>query len=300
MQTVTVLTPTYNRAKQIADLYKSLMKQSSFDFIWLIVDDGSTDNTQEIIRKFANQSKFDVQYCYKQNGGKHTALNTGISKINTPLTIIVDSDDTLLPKGIETILLYYQKYRNEQDICGFSFLKAIKNGDTFVKLPKDEFIESHIECRIKNKLPGDMAEVFYSQILRKYPFPEFCGEKFLSEDIVWIAMGETYKLVFIKQPIYQYEYLDDGLTNNDKKLKFNSPYGSMLRGKKLMINRCGFVSWIRGAIIYNCYKKEIHNKKNLPEIVLLKGFRCKLIAICTKPLGLFFNWYWKKSFESGR
>ena len=271
------------------------MRQTSFDFVWSVVDDGSTDNTKEVIRELANRSRFKIRYLYKKNGGKHTALNVGIPNIDTPLTIIVDSDDRLLPNGIETILQYDSKYRGRQNLCGFSFLKATQDGKPIVSLRGNEFIASHIECRIKNGLKGDMAEVFYSDILKKYPFPEFPGEKFLSEDIVWITMGEKYELVFVSRPIYQCEYLAHGLTRNDKKLKFASPYGSMLRGKKLMTARCGLVSWIRGAVIYDCYRQETGKKGALPEILKIKKFRCRFLVFCMKPAGLFFNRRWKRS-----
>lgn len=271
------------------------MRQTSFDFVWIVVDDGSTDQTKEVIRELSGRSRFGIRYLYKTNGGKHTALNVAMPEIDTPLTIIVDSDDLLLPNGIETILRYDSKYRGRQNLCGFSFLKVTEDGKPVVSLPEDEFVASHIECRIKGGLKGDMAEVFYSDILKKYPFPEFPGEKFLSEDVVWIAMGEKYELVFVDRPIYRCEYLEDGLSRNDKKLKFASPYGSMLRGKRLMIPRCGLVSWIRGAILYDCYRQEINKKNVLPEILKMRNFRCGFLVFCMKPAGLFFHWRWKKS-----
>lgn len=270
------------------------MRQTSFDFVWSVVDDGSTDNTKEVVRELADRSRFEIRYRYKTNGGKHTALNVGIQNIDTPLTIIVDSDDLLLPNGIETILKYDSKYRGWQNLCGFSFLKVTEEGRPVVSLPGNEFVASHIECRIKRGLKGDMAEVFYSDILKRYPFPEFPGEKFLSEDIAWITMGEKYELVFVSRPIYQCEYLANGLTWNDKRLKFASPYGSMLRGKKLMISRCGWVSWIRGAVIYDCYKQETRKKDALPEILKMENFRCKFLVFCMKPAAFFFNRRWKK------
>lgn len=294
MPIVTVLTPTYNRAECLTNLFNSLMSQNSYDFVWMIVDDGSNDNTKEIVHTFISHAKFQINYLYKENGGKHTAINVGMAKIKTPLVIIVDSDDILLPAGIEKIILYNNKYKEYSGVCGFSFLRTTGNGEPILKLPKQEFIESHIECRIKHRLKGDMAEVFYSDVLQKYPFPEFRGEKFLSEDIVWIEMGEKYKLVFINQPIYQCEYLSTGLTANDKKMKFMSPYGSMLRGLALMSPRCGLLSWLRGAIIYTCYRQEIDCRCELPKNLRLNSLRCKIFTLLLKPAGYFFNWYWKK------
>lgn len=295
MPTVTVLTPTYNRAELLKNLYESLMRQTSYDFIWMIVDDGSNDHTNEVVQNFSAHAAFETCYLHKENGGKHTAINVGIAEVKTPLTIIVDSDDVLLPEGIATIIQYQSKYMGQPKICGFSFLKVTGNKRPTLRLPRQEFVQGYIECRIKGRLKGDMAEVFYSDILKKYPFPEFFGEKFLSEDIVWTTMGEKYQLVFVNQPIYQCEYLENGLTQNDKRLKFASPYGSMLRGKKLMISRCGWVSWIRGAIIYDCYSQETKKSSVLPEILQLQGLRCRGFALFMKPAGYFFNWHWKKT-----
>lgn len=297
MSTITVLTPTFNRGTCLANLFRSLMRQTTYDFTWMIVDDGSTDDTERKVQRFALQSKFKIRYLRKKNGGKHTALNVGIRKINTPLTLIVDSDDELLPDGVQTVLAYDRKYRGEKDLCGFSFLRVSHEGVPLARLPGDEFTSGYLQCRVRGRVKGDMAEVFYSDVLKKYPFPEFPGEKFLSEDVVWIAIGRSYSCVFVRKPIYRCEYLPDGLTGNDKKLKFASPYGSMMRGKALMEVSCGFPAWMRGAVIYDCYRREIgrRKRKGLPECLRLRGPRCKFLTALMRPAGLFFHWYWGRS-----
>lgn len=250
---LTIITPTYNRAYRLDELYKSLLDQSN-DIIWLIVDDGSTDNTEEKVQTFIQQNIIEIQYLKKQNGGKHTALNYGIDYIKTPLTMIVDSDDKLSDNAVLKIIDTYEKYKKNKSIGVFSFLKFYSNGRTVVPVEKDEFISDYIEYRIKGNRPGDMAEVFKTEALKKHKFPVFADEKFLSEDVVWIEIAKEYKTLFTNIPVYECEYLPDGLTANDKPMKFASPLGSMLRGKQLMYRGCGIISNIRGAIIYNCYR----------------------------------------------
>ena len=250
---ITVLTPTYNRGYKIRDLYDSLIKQTSKNFKWMIIDDGSTDDTKYICKEFIEEEKIDISYHCKVNGGKHTALNVGIEKIDTELTIIVDSDDWLLSDAIDTIEDIHQKYTGNDELSGYAFLRCKEDGKVIVNNQRNEFVANYIKYRIKGNLPGDMAEVFKTDIIKKFPFPEFKDERFLSEDVVWIKMGLEYNFLFTNLPIYVCEYLKDGLTSNDKPMKFKSPKGSVLRGKMLMIPECGLKWNVKGAIIYNCY-----------------------------------------------
>lgn len=288
---ITVLTPTYNRASLLVNLFDSLNKQDVKNFAWLIIDDGSNDDTEKVVNSFAGKN-LDVRYYRKPNGGKHTAINFALQYIDTPLTIIVDSDDILLPYATKEIAKYYSKYEKMLDnLSAFSFLRCYQDGKPIVNLDKEEFVANYIDYRIKKKHPGDMAEVFNSEILKKYSFPEYHGERFISEDVLWIEIGKSYNYVFINKPIYQCEYLQGGLTDNDKKVKFLSPIGSMMRGKQLMTKRCGFVSNVRGAIIYNCYALETDRKDVKPDSLYERA----LITV-TKPLGRYYNEKWKKSY----
>ena len=126
--TVTVLTPTYNRADKLGILYNSLMSQTDKNFKWLIVDDGSEDNTSEIVSEFIKNADFEIEYIKKENGGKHTALNVGIGKITTDLTFIVDSDDYLTDDAIQSICTEHERFKDNDRICGYSFLRQSPDG----------------------------------------------------------------------------------------------------------------------------------------------------------------------------
>lgn len=292
---VTILTPTYNRCDKLPVLKKSLESQINKNFEWMIVDDGSTDDTEIWAKQMQKDAEFPVRYIKKTNGGKHTALNIGVKEITSELTMIVDSDDILLPEAVELIEKYYEKYKNNKKVGVFSYLKVFSNGSAIVSMEQEEKITSYVQYRIKENRPGDMAEVFLTRVLKEFPFPEFTGERFLSEDIVWIQIGLKYDYVFINQPIYQCEYLDGGLTANDKKMKFASPLGSMMRGKMLMHSECGLKVNIKGAIIWNCYRREVTSM--LPEEVRTTTMREKIFVLVTKLIGKYYNMRWKASYQ---
>jgi hypothetical protein len=130
-----------------------------------------------------------------------------------------------------------------------------------------------------------------SDVLKKNPFPVFQGERFLSEDVCWIAIGIKYNFVFINKPIYVYDYLEGGLTDTDKKIKFRSPQGSMMRGKMLMKKRCGIRQNIKGAIIYNCYRIEVKNV--MSDRLTLDSLYEKFLVAMTLLPGRYYNKKWR-------
>lgn len=253
---VTVLTPAYNRAYIINRLYESLKTQTYKNFEWLIVDDGSTDNTKELVNKFIEDNVISIRYVFQSNGGKHRALNKGISMIDNEITFIVDTDDYLLDNAIEEITKMYEKYKDDKDICGFSFLRCFPdmsiNG---MKFKKDEYVSDYITCRLNEKIRGDKAEAYFTKCLKEFPFLEIDNEKFLFEDYVWIKMAEKYKTVHVNIPIYVGDYLEDGLTKNISKTKYNSPIGMMERSLVTCTKKCSFENRVKAMIMYIGYGK---------------------------------------------
>ena len=230
MKYVTVITPTYNRAGFLPRLYESLKAQTDPDFEWMIVDDGSTDETEQTVAAFVREHQIAIRYLKRENGGKHRALNLGIPNIDTELTFIVDSDDYLPPDSIETIIAYHDQYKKTDNLCGYSFLRCYEDGRVNTAyFKKDGEIDSFCNVRINGHLGGDKAEVFYTEILKKYPFPEYEGEKFLPEDLVWMKMSGPYLMVHINKCIYISEYLEGGLTRTGRAMKIHSPHGMLER-----------------------------------------------------------------------
>lgn len=256
MINVTILTPTFNRCTSLEKLYNSLRQQSSKEFIWLIIDDGSTDNTKSTVQGWINEKSIQIQYHNKRNGGKHTALNYSYQFIKTPLTFIVDSDDYLTKNAVEIINEKFALYGNEADLCGFSFLRESAGGGYLSPtVETDNLKSSYCECRVNKNLVGDMAEVWFTHCLREYPFPEFKNEKFLGEDTVWLKMSEKYKLRFYNTAIYISDYLDDGLTNNRRRHNINSPNGCIERAK-VFLNADVSLKWkIKSMLQYIIYSR---------------------------------------------
>lgn len=232
MSTITILTPTYNRAELLPKLYESLLGQTNSDFDWLVVDDGSTDGTSELIRGYMQEKKIRIFYERQLNAGKHTALNRGIAGIESELTFIVDSDDYLPENAVETILFYHGKYKDTPNLCGYSFLRCHNDGRVNTAyFPEDEKIDTYLHVRINGNIGGDKAEVFFTDILKRYPFPVFDGEKYMPEDVVWMRMSGPYQMVHINKNVYICDYLEGGLTNTGRRMKIYSPKGMMLRSK---------------------------------------------------------------------
>lgn len=288
---VTVLTPTFNRGGALNNLYQSLQKQTIKDFEWLLVDDGSTDDTKNIAEEMREKAEFPMRYIYKENGGKHTALNVGVKQITSELTFIVDSDDTLVPDAIETILQYHKKYKERKDLCGYSFLRRFPDGNINGKpFEPDEKVGTYIECRINaDDTQADKAEVFYTRCLKEFPFPEYRNEKFLGEDLVWIRMAMKYHMVHINRAIYVGNYLEDGLTKNRRKNNIRSPYGCMERAKEFMRPELKLKYRLKGAVQYLVYGKFAGEKQ------LIAKAPYKGLAVCVALPSMLVYHRWSKS-----
>lgn len=293
---VTVLTPTYNRNHTINKLYESLTRQTNRNFEWLIIDDGSIDNTQKTVECFIKEKKISIRYIKRENGGKHRALNTGIKTIDSPLTFIVDSDDYLKDDAIETIITYFDKYKNDDKICGFSFLRCFPDGSINGPIfKKDEYKTDYITCRINEKNWGDKAEVYYTKILKNYPFLEIENEKFLSECYVWGQIAESYDMIHINKAIYVGEYLADGLTNNMNIRKYNCPIGYSSTFNIMCNKKTNLRNKIKFIIIYIAYSKI--SKISLKD--QYKKCRNKLLFVVLYPLGIIYRYYLKKRIKGG-
>lgn len=216
---VSFLTPTYNRGYILKQLYQSLCYQSQHDFEWIVIDDGSTDDTQELVQKWKSEADFPILYRWKENGGKHRALNVGIKLANAPYICIVDSDDYLVDDAINKILIWTKEIDGDGRFAGVAGTRYTSNRELIGQFPANrEYVDAKDISRRKNKLEGDKSEVYRTEILKQYPFPEFEGEKFLSECAVWNKIGmDGYLLRWHSEPLIICEYRADGLTKTDDK-----------------------------------------------------------------------------------
>jgi glycosyltransferase involved in cell wall biosynthesis len=226
---ITVFTPTYNRGHLLQRLYESLCHQTFNDFEWIIVDDGSVDNTEDVVDTFISENKIDINYIRQENGGKHRAINHGVKVAKGELFFIVDSDDLLPADSLSTISKTYSCIINEMSFGGMSGIDGFANGCIIGSgLPQNIIDCNSIEIRNKYHVTGDMSEVFRTDVMKEFPFPEIEGEKFCPEVLVWNRIAQKYKLRYINKIIYTAEYQQEGLTSNIVKIRMKSPIASML------------------------------------------------------------------------
>lgn len=291
--TITILTPTYNRSNEIKTLWGSLQSQTEKDFEWLVVDDGSTDNIRGLIEQLQAASYFPIRYINKENGGKHTALNVGIKTIRSELTFIVDSDDYITKDCVSSILRIHKKYRKYPDICGYAFLRAFPDGKINGKeFRPNEKVASYIDVRVNgDDTYADKAEVFKTHCLREFPFPEYPGERFLGEDLVWVRMARKYRMVHVNQAIYVGNYMVDGLTSNRRKHNLASPLGCMHRAEEFMEPDIKLRYRIKGGLQYIIYGRFA----GLSIGSLIQNSKHKGLAMLCIPFGLILYEKWKRA-----
>lgn len=242
MVLITIFTPTYNRANLLPRLYQSLCEQcvyfnsdfdvnlnSDFGFEWLIVDDGSTDNTEDVVRGFIEEGKIPVRYFKKQNGGKHTAINMGTKLANGELFFIADSDDYLPMDALKIVADEYAKVKGDATIGGVAGLDKYADGRIVGNgLPCESIDCNAMDIRYKYHVTGDMKEVFRTEVLKEFPFPEIEGERFCPEQLVWFRIAQKYKLHYFNKPIYIAEYQEGGITAGITRARMKSPVATMM------------------------------------------------------------------------
>lgn len=226
---VTVFTPTYNRAYILGDLYHSLQRQTCMDFEWLIVDDGSADDTKALVASWqGEENPFPIRYIYQENGGKCRAINRGLKEADGRLFFTVDSDDYLTDDAIEKVIRWDGELPADGRFCGYAGNMGTALGVTTNRLFPGDYLDGTALDRY-DRVDGERAFVFYTEIHRKYLYPEFPGEKFLTEAVTWDLMAhDGYKMRFYNDIIRIWEYKDDGLTRAGYRVFLENPQGTGL------------------------------------------------------------------------
>lgn len=225
MATLTVFTPTYNRAYVLKQSYDSLCRQTCKDFVWLIVDDGSSDNTKEIVEKWmANDNGFEIRYVYKQNGGMHTGHNKAYELIDTELNVCIDSDDFMPDDAVELIVNFW-KENKDSSYSGILALDVYKNGQVIGKeLPNKK--STTLSGYYQNGGQGDKKLIYRTEIINKYPpYPEFEEEKFVPLDYKYLLADQDYELLIMNKPVCVVEYMEDGSSKNMLRQYYKNPRG---------------------------------------------------------------------------
>ncbi len=264
---VTVFTPTYNRAQLLKKLYSSLLSQTCHDFEWLIIDDGSIDETESVCAGFIEaQNLFPIRYYKVENGGKHRAINKGVNLAQGEVFFIVDSDDYLADDAVEKIISWIKTLDNSRKFAGVAGLRAYQGGSPIGGIGDGQsYVDATNLERRKLNLLGDKAEAYFTDVLVKYPFPEFEGENFLTEEVVWNKIAaDGYYIRWFSDPIYYCEYLDGGLTKSGDAKYINNPQGVLYWAKR-QVKYFGVFKRERYSAI-KTYCKAVGGKENAKSI----------------------------------
>lgn len=273
MKQLTIFTPTYNRAYILPKLYESLCVQTCQDFEWLIVDDGSTDNTRELVKEWEQEHKITIRYFYQENAGKMIAHNKAVKESQAELFMCVDSDDRLCAENVIADVLSFwnqEKVTDNPAICGIIGYKQIEH--------KTEcFPESmrivHLSDLFEKGFSGETALIIKREVLAKYPFPYFEGEKFVTDVYVYDQIDRDYQFLLFPYTVQVCRYHDDGYSNHYMKLLFENPLGyRAYHNQCVLFKKKGY---LKSVVCYIALSLRIRDERlfsnaaNLPFTILL-------------------------------
>ena len=287
MVDITVFTPSYNRADLLPRLYRSLQNQTLKNFLWLIIDDGSTDNTEELVRKWiTEETEFEIQYVYKENGGLHTAYNEAIARLQTELAVCIDSDDYMPNDAVENITDFWRENGSET-YGGIVALDSTPDGEIIGDPLPDRKAVNLIGLltnayHIHN---GDRKNVIRSELYKKVaPMPSFGNEKNFNPHYMHLQISKEYDLLVLNKSLCVVEYQEGGMTNNMIKQYYTSPNSfAQIRRLYLSFQNTPLTFRLKTAVHYvsSCLlAKQKHIVRNSPR---------KLCVIVAFPIGFLLS-----------
>ncbi len=265
---VTIFTPTFNRSHTLHRVYESLCKQSYTSFEWLIIDDGSTDNTKEWVEKIKIGSSFPIRYYYQENSGKHIAINRAVNQAYGELFVIADSDDSIKWNALECFIKHYLELKGADNYAGIWCL--VENemgevvGDTFPSDPWDCDLKDYY---FKNRIQGEKWQIMRTSVMKKHPMPSIISKGlYIGESIMWMSISKSYKFRCINESLRVYYLSQDGIMQNNTKNEDVKWKGYLLQFQCIFNDYAEFFRYdpffyLKGLVIYNfaLYKlKESH------------------------------------------
>ena len=283
---LTIFTPAYNRAHTLLRTYESLLQQDCKEFIWLIIDDGSTDNTAELVKSWqSKENGFEIRYIYKENGGMHSAHNTAYAHIDTELNTCIDSDDKLAPGAVRMILDKWERVR-DQGYAGIIGLDADFDNNVIGKgFPKGMTETSVIGYYVAGG-SGDKKLVYRTDVINQYPaYPVFEGEKYVALSYKYRLIDQKYKMAVLDEVLCNVEYQPDGSSNTMWKQYLKNPRGFAFWRKVCMRYPESKKRLLVDCIHYCSSSQIAHNRNYIQE-----SPRKLLTVLCT-PVGWAFTAY---------
>lgn len=289
MAFITIFTPTYNRAHTLTRTYESLCKQDCKDFIWLIVDDGSKDETAELVYDWQKkENDFEIQYIYKENGGMHTAHNVAYENIHTELNVCIDSDDRMAPGAVRKIKDVWVRVRN-QDYAGIIALDVDFSGNIIGKGFPDGMTDTTLGGYYASGGTGDKKLIYRTDIINSVPpYPVFPGEKYVGLVYKYTLIDQKYKLFVLDEIVCEVEYQPDGSSGTMWKQYLKNPKGFAFLRKIAMQYPTSKKRLVQDCIHY-CSSSQISKNRNY-----IKESPKKLLTVLCTPLGLILTWFIRK------
>lgn len=289
MAFLTIFTPAYNRAHTLPRTYESLLAQDCKDFVWLVIDDGSQDNTAELIHGWqAQENGFEIQYIYKENGGMHTAHNTAYEHITTELNTCIDSDDKLAPGAVSKIKTAWESVRNK-GYAGLIALDADFAGNIIGKGFPADLRETTLGGYYASGGAGDKKLIYRTDVINSVPpYPVFDGEKYVGLVYKYTLIDQQYKLSVLDEVVCEVEYQADGSTGTMWRQYLNNPRGFAFLRKTAMQYPTSTKRLILDCIHY-CSSSQISKNKEY-----IKESPRKLLTVLCTPAGWALTSYIKK------
>ncbi|WP_415363309.1 hypothetical protein L1F34_002335 [Mammaliicoccus lentus] len=283
---VTIFTPTYNRLNTLKRVYKSLLEQSCLDFEWLVIDDGSTDGTEDFIENL-QEEKFEIVYIKQKNLGKHIATNNALEHARGYIFTCLDSDDWLLSDSIEFII---NEFENDKNLNGLVGLDIYENGTNVGgRLPSNEYI-NWIDLKYLYKVKGDKCYVFKTEIIKQFPFPNYGKSKHMPPSYQLIEFSKYYRFKTVNKNLKYVEYQNDGLSKNIKKHYFTSCENYCEYRKNINYYLPNIQSKLRNILLFNISWISTKLKKEYR----FKNIKNKSLSYLLLPMAYFFYLYYKR------
>ena len=277
---ISILTPTFNSGNLLKKLYDSIknnINTCKCSVEWLIMDDGSTDNTKNIITKYKEENIVDIKYFYQENKGKMEAINNLIPKVSGDYIVECDSDDYFVDNAFEIVENSIEKFNNNNDIYAFVFLKYDQNGKNMGNnFKENEYKSKMFDLYFKENVYGEKALVFNAEIRKNYKYELENGEKFVTEARLHHKMDLKYNVVCFNKAIMICEYKKDGYSKNIEKIYKKNPFGYYEYFKEILNLDLRNVKFKKLMYIYKHYIlfSVLTKKKNILKNV--KGLKNKI------------------------